>query len=247
MMESLGLMAEKGGFAMWLLGALSVYTLAVVIMKAYQLYQARMIGNPVADEVIMLLEAGEAAKAKRHAKSDASPMGIMLFQTMHTIQNEKLTAVKRHAEIQRIGNAIIKTLESNLRALEFASLCGPLLGLLGTVGGMIKTFASIESAGTKIDPSILAGGIWQALLTTVAGLAVAIFATACYYAFDAVIERFRSEMKDAVTRVIEFDSMIADTEQTGSQKKPTLAFSSQPAPAPQQVTIPRIRGRSTGF
>lgn len=244
MIDSLGLMAEKGGLTMWLLGALSVYTLTVVIMKAYQLYQGGLIGNPVAEEVLMLLDAGEPAKAKRHAKSDASPMGIMLFQTMHTIQNEKLTPVKRHAEIQRIGNAILKTLESNLRGLEFAALAGPLLGLLGTVGGMITTFASIEAAGTKIEPALLAGGIWAALLTTVAGLAVAIFATACHYAFEALIDRFRGEMKDAVTRVIEFDAMIAETEQTGNQKKPALAFA-QPAAVP--ATIPRIRGRSTGF
>lgn len=241
MFDAIGLLLDKGGLSMMALLALSAYALAVVGLKAYQFYQGRMWGShPVADEVVMLLDAGEAAKAKRHAKADGSPMGMMLFQTMHTIQNEKMSPPKRHAEIQRVGNSILKHLEAHLRGLEFAATAGPLLGLLGTVGGMVKAFASLEAAGSRVDPSVLAGGIWEALLTTIVGLAVAIFATGAYFLFDSVIERFRTEMKDATTRVIEFDALIADNEQTGDQKKPAIHVASIPR-VPQAV-----RGAAVG-
>ena len=78
----------------------------------------------------------------------------------------------------------------------------PLLGLLGTVLGMIKAFSKLESAGTKVDPTILAGGIWDALLTTAFGLSVAIPALAAFYLLEGKVENSRSLMKDSATRVI---------------------------------------------
>ncbi|MFP6717413.1 MAG: MotA/TolQ/ExbB proton channel family protein, partial [Alphaproteobacteria bacterium] len=78
----------------------------------------------------------------------------------------------------------------------------PLLGLLGTVLGMIKAFARLESAGTKVDPAILAGGIWEALLTTAFGLSVAIPALAAFYILEGQVENVRAQMKDATIRVL---------------------------------------------
>ena len=67
---------------------------------------------------------------------------------------------------------------------------------------MIKAFARLESAGTKVDPSILAGGIWEALLTTAFGLSVAIPALAAFYLLEGEVENVRAQMKDSTTRML---------------------------------------------
>jgi biopolymer transport protein ExbB len=235
-------LVDKGGMPMVLLLALSVYALGVILLKAWQFYQARIWSSPVGEEVLLLLEAGEAAKAKRHAKADLSPMGMLLFHMMHTIQNERLTPVKRHGEIQRVGQSILSRLEAHLRGLEFAALVAPLLGLVGTVSGMIKTFAALQAAGGRVDIAVLSGGIWEALLATIVGLAIAVLATAAYTVFDSIIERFRAEMKDVSTRLLEFDALLAETEQTGDQKKPTAAMHVLPVRVtPQQARARAVR------
>ena len=89
-----------------------------------------------------------------------------------------------------------------MRGLEVIASLSPLLGLLGTVLGMIKAFVRLESAGTKVDPAILAGGIWEALLTTAFGLSVAIPALAAFYILEGQVENVRAQMKDASIRVL---------------------------------------------
>jgi len=71
------------------------------------------------------------------------------------------------------AEARFATLEGGFRALDSVAQLSPLLGLFGTVLGMIDAFQSLQSAGSQVDPSLLAGGIWVALLTTAVGLAVA--------------------------------------------------------------------------
>jgi hypothetical protein len=78
---------------------------------------------------------------------------------------------------------------SGLRALELASTIGLLLGLLGTVTGMIAAFQALQEAGARADPATLAGGIWEALLTTAAGMAVAIPAQIALAWFEGVVDR----------------------------------------------------------
>ncbi|HAK63791.1 MAG TPA: flagellar motor protein MotA, partial [Alphaproteobacteria bacterium] len=77
-------------------------------------------------------------------------------------------------EIGRIGGNQLVAMQSYFRWLEVIGNIAPLLGLLGTVMGMITAFQQLELAGSKVNPSILAGGIWEALLTTQVGLMVAI-------------------------------------------------------------------------
>ena len=76
-------------------------------------------------------------------------------------------------EISRIARSRLHDLQRGLRALDAIAQISPLLGLFGTVLGMIEAFQQLQQAGSSVDPSILAGGIWVALLTTAAGLAVA--------------------------------------------------------------------------
>ncbi len=78
---------------------------------------------------------------------------------------------------------------------------------------MVRAFSKLESAGARVDPSLLAGGIWEALLTTVAGLIVAIPAVAAYYIFDGIIERVRATMKDVTIQVLSLEDEFRKNEE----------------------------------
>ena len=87
--------------------------------------------------------------------------------------------------------------------MDLAVTAAPLLGLLGTVLGMIEAFRQLEAAGTRVNPSLLAGGIWEALITTAAGLVVAIPASLGHSFFLSVIDRFIIEMEETSAELVE--------------------------------------------
>ena len=104
-------------------------------------------------------------------------------------------------EITRVAGLQLDNLRSGLRPLALIASISPLIGLLGTVLGMINAFQALQNAGNRVDPSILSGGIWVALLTTAAGLIVAIPAAAAHNWMEGVVYRTQRAMEDAVTRV----------------------------------------------
>jgi biopolymer transport protein ExbB len=104
-------------------------------------------------------------------------------------------------EVVRYGSEILERLRSGFRVLELIGSLAPLLGLFGTVLGMIEAFQQLEAAGNQVNPAVLSGGIWQALLTTAIGLAVAIPVVAMLGWLERRIERLAHAMDDTVTRV----------------------------------------------
>ena len=103
------------------------------------------------------------------------------------------------------GGDMLESLRSHLRPLEVIASLAPLLGLLGTVLGMIEAFRDLEQAGSQVDPAVLSGGIWQALLTTAIGLAVAMPVIVALNWLERAIDRCAHEMDSVVTRVFTVD------------------------------------------
>jgi biopolymer transport protein ExbB len=93
--------------------------------------------------------------------------------------------------------------------LELTATVAPLLGLLGTVLGMIAAFQTLQEAGARADPTALAGGIWEALLTTAAGMAVAIPAAIALSWFEGVIDRLRIDLEGVATRIVAVRPAVA--------------------------------------
>ena len=113
----------------------------------------------------------------------------------------QLSEDRAREETARVAKREIAQAGVGLRALELIATIAPLLGLLGTVLGMIAAFQALQQAGNRADPALLAGGIWEALLTTAAGMAVAIPASAALTWFEAVIDRIRRDVEDGATRL----------------------------------------------
>ncbi len=93
-------------------------------------------------------------------------------------------------------------LRSGFRFMDLAVTAAPLLGLLGTVLGMIEAFRQLEAAGTRVNPSLLAGGIWEALLTTAAGMVVALVALTCLSVLESLAERASARTEAQVNAIL---------------------------------------------
>jgi len=100
-----------------------------------------------------------------------------------------------------VARALLAEARAGLRPLELIATIAPLIGLLGTVLGMIEAFQALQETGSRADPAALAGGIWEALLTTAAGMAVAIPASMALTWFESVADRVQADMEDAATRI----------------------------------------------
>lgn len=193
---------EKGGITMYILAVLSVYGLAVVFYKIYQFAKAGVFRSDFIEPSMIAIRAAEYERVEPILARVSTPVSRIMLVALHCVRNRDMTQQSREAEVARVGLTELRYLEQHLRGLEMISTVGPLLGLLGTVMGMIRAFNKLEEAGSRVDPSVLAGGIWEALITTVAGLAVGIIGLAAYYAVDSVIERTRAAMKDLAVRIL---------------------------------------------
>ena len=158
--------ADLGGPVVLVLIATSIATVAVIFYKLWQFLRAGVGRHKALRAAVTAWDAGDRAAARAalgRSKSYLAPVIDMGFSG----QADDLDRLRSEAE------ARFARLERGFRFLDTVSQLAPLLGLFGTVLGMIQAFQALQEAGSQVDPSILAGGIWVALLTTAVGLAVA--------------------------------------------------------------------------
>lgn len=193
---------DKGGIVMYVLAILSVYTVAVVLFKIFQFIMAGVFERGFVEPTMNAIRQGDLDRAQDLLARAKGPIARIIQVSLDCVTDREMLQASREAEISRVGSTDIRYLESHMRGLEMIANIGPLLGLLGTVGGMVEAFSKLETAGTRVDPALLAGGIWEALLTTVGGLAIAIPAVAAYYILDSIIERVRGTMKEVSLQIM---------------------------------------------
>jgi biopolymer transport protein ExbB len=203
---------HKGGFVMYMLAAMSVYAIAVIAFKLWQFKKSNVFDRSFIDPVLRDIKQGDRTQATKTLETIRGPVARIMRVTFECVANREMSQKSKEAEITRVGSADIRYLESHLRGLEMVAMIAPLMGLLGTVIGMINSFSKLSSAGTRVDPSILAGGIWEALLTTAGGLAVAIPALAAHYVLDGVIEKVRATMKDVSVQILSLEDEFRKNE-----------------------------------
>lgn len=199
---------QSGGPVVAILLVLSVAALAIVLAK---LWQFRRLGDARTAEALLRHRAGETDAALSLAKSLADPAAQVLARALRGIRRG-LPEARVRDEVESFALATLDELRGGLRALEVIAGLAPLLGLFGTVLGMIDAFQQLEQAGSQVDPSILSGGIWEALLTTAVGLAVAIPAVAALNLLERQVERTALAMEAMATRPFT-DDLSADQEQ----------------------------------
>ena len=198
-MEWQGLM-EKGGPLMWVIFCCSLLALAVFFDRLFYLYRAQINAGVLMEQVKELLLGGKTGDALSLCESTPGPVASIL----------RAAILKRGGSRAEIKEAVedaglheVPRLEKNLPALATVAHVCPLLGLLGTVAGMIKVFQQIQIQGGVVNPGDLAKGIWEALLTTAAGLVVAIPSFVAYNYCVSRVNRIVLDMEIGATTVIE--------------------------------------------
>lgn len=193
---------ETGGPIMVILGGLSVLALSVVIFKGLQFAYFGLWRHAFVDAALKAWHQGDPMRSLNILSSTRHPIARTMERAIRGKRFGKVQRRDLEDDTARDAALHIARLRSFLRVLELIATLSPLLGLLGTVLGMIDAFQALEAAGNQVNPAILSGGIWVALLTTAAGLIVAIPAAAAANLIEGVIERVTHRMEDAVTQIL---------------------------------------------
>jgi len=198
-LKNLDLIA-KGGPVMIILLGFSVFAFAIIFAKLIQFLSSALSSTNKIEKILSKLSSTNPKKLLIEIQKIKHPMARIIEVVIVTKKDRRFDKESREAEISRIISIEIRNLENYLGGLEVVASISPLLGLFGTVLGMIKAFLNLEKAGSQIDPALLAGGIWEALLTTAFGLAIAIPALTAYHLFENKISNTRDKINDAVVR-----------------------------------------------
>ncbi len=190
-----------GGPMMYPLTLCSLVALGVIIAKAYTLYMAKKDTEAVIAGVEEAAASGSLDEAIAIASETPGPAAALLLVGLQRLQHETITEGEIEQAVSTIGVIELSFLERGLVILATVANVAPLMGFLGTVAGMIIAFASIESAG-NVDPSLVAGGIKVALLTTAAGLAIAIPVNIGYNIFVTQIDKLIVQMEHGTQKIM---------------------------------------------
>ena len=182
----------KGGVLVVPIIFCSVLALAIFVERFIRFAILRKRGLNVDERVARNLAEKDAQSALRAATDSRSPMGRILVQAMDVMgqDRETLETVLVHAIEEEV-----RELSRYLQALATIANIAPLLGLMGTVIGMIKAFMVIQEMGGKVNAAVLAGGIWEAMLTTALGLAVALPAMVAHSYLIGQVDRYEARLQ----------------------------------------------------
>ncbi|MBU0991330.1 MAG: MotA/TolQ/ExbB proton channel family protein [Proteobacteria bacterium] len=162
---------SKGGILLIPILLCSVLALTIFAERLIRFTRMKKRGSGLAEKVANLLTQGKDSDALTISEESDSPMGRILRKAIEVKEKDReiIETVIVNATDEEVRN-----LSTYLQALATIGNIAPLLGLLGTVIGMIKAFMVIQQMGGKVNAAVLAGGIWEAMLTTAFGLAVAL-------------------------------------------------------------------------
>ena len=184
---------DKGGIIFSLLLVMSIIGLAIIIYKFFEIY---FFSNLNFKKFFKHLEESKNLSNFKVSIQDlGSSSQISLLVDIIQIIEKRDKRTEQEDELNLILDSEFNKAQKLLPSLEIIGQVSPLIGLLGTVIGMIDSFNELEIGGSLVDPSILAGGIWTALLTTAMGLIVAIPALISHYYYERKIYDFQKNLE----------------------------------------------------
>ena len=181
----------KGGPVMIPIILLSIVGLALIFERLWALWRIRLDLSQFSQEIFLCVERGQFQKALNHCETVRHPIADV-FKIGILNRTQKREALE--SIMEREGDEQIQSLERYLGALMVIIGVEPMLGFLGTITGLIKAFMAWEQMGSNITVNALAAGIYQAMITTAAGLTVAIPAYVIYHLIAGKIKSHAQEM-----------------------------------------------------
>lgn len=188
----------KGGPVMWPILVLSVVSLSIILEKIYSFHKIKLDLPSFLSKIEGDIRENNMEGIRERCKKSMNPLAracSLALKHYHRSPNEKEQLLSQFNSMQ------IRELGKRIRTLGIIGHILPLLGLFGTVAGMIKAFMVVENAGGPVNPGVLAGGIWEALLTTAAALAIAIPTLGVYHYLEGKLDDFYLQMRDIFFQV----------------------------------------------
>lgn len=190
---------KAGGIVMWPLLLCSVIAMTIIIERFWALRPSKIISTEDIDRARKMAASGKITEPMLEALNNSSIMSKVLATGLAS-SNSPRHIMKEN--IEEAGRHAVHGMERYLNALGTIATIAPLLGLLGTVLGMVDVFGSINKAGLG-NPALLAGGISEALITTVAGLIVAIPALIFHRYFKGRVDNYVVRMEQEALKLVE--------------------------------------------
>ncbi|MEE4352210.1 MAG: MotA/TolQ/ExbB proton channel family protein [Desulfatiglans sp.] len=190
---------SKGGLLVGPIIFCSVLAFAIFLERLICFARVRIRGSGLVQAIVRHIENNEDKKAFELANQSDTPMGRVLAQAIEVKEQDRkiIETVITHA-----SNEELRSLSRYLQALATIGNITPILGLLGTVLGMIKAFMVIQEMGGKVNAAVLAGGIWEAMLTTALGLAVALPAMVAHSYLISLVDKYEAQLQDGAVTFI---------------------------------------------
>jgi biopolymer transport protein ExbB len=204
-------MIQKGGPVMYLIMILSVIAFGIVLERIYNFNKARIDSQKFMDEIVKHLKRNKIIEAIEMCNQTPGPIAHIIKAGI--LKHDRSKPEIREA-IDEAAQLEIPRLEKHLPIIATIAHIAPLLGLLGTVSGMIKAFQIIQAKAltmTPVNPGDLSGGIWEALLATLAGLAVAIPTYVAYNYLVNQVDNLVYDMERSATDLVNLLSSRRDT------------------------------------
>ena len=234
---------RAGGPFMWPIVLCSVVAAAIILERLWTLQEQRVLPRDLIRRVRQLVEADQVNEKVITALEQNSPLGRVLAAGLANRHRSREIMMER---LEDAGRHVVHDLERFLNTLGTIASTSPLLGLLGTVTGIIKSFNALQ-AGAAGDPRMLSGGIGEALIATAAGLCVAIPALIAYRYLRGRVESFVIEMEKAAIRLA--DVVEGTGRERGGQERPAHERPAQdragqdPPPAARPIVASGTGGR----
>lgn len=195
---------RRTGFTVWPLLLCSVIATAITVERAIYFFKLKLDYERFGEKLFQLLRENKIKEAFLFCRKHPNPIVRIAFLYL-----KNLNSNLRDSILSREGSIAMEKVEGRLRGLSAITHIAPLLGLLGTVTGLVGAFHKIELLGGQVQPEHLAGGIWEALLSTVFGLIVAIPCMVAYHSFESQADRIARRMQTIVSELDEFFSKEA--------------------------------------
>ncbi|MFV8752488.1 MotA/TolQ/ExbB proton channel family protein [Nannocystaceae bacterium ST9] len=195
---------QKGGPLMWAILAAAVVGLFVFLERLYSLQRPRILPRSFVDRIRAMVAKGRTNEAQLLCEENNSSIARMMAASLRVYADGRGRAEIKEA-VEEVGGREVAHLDKNVEIIATMSSISPLLGLLGTVVGMIQVFQRFVEAyqAGKATPDVFADGIWTALITTAYGLMVAIPLLVLYKIIQGRNDRLVVEMEEQAMGIVD--------------------------------------------
>tara|TARA_R110002096_G_scaffold21252_1_gene69234 strand:- start:1315 stop:2133 length:819 start_codon:yes stop_codon:yes gene_type:complete len=212
-------MIQAGGWSMWVLGTFSVAVIGLMVFCLIDLQRKNFHPEPLVTALASDMENADFESASRKTMGGENCLSCVMHSAVHFIADRGYEVLDSEKLEEKMAAASRKFNRGRVRTINYFSIiaqAAPMMGLLGTVSGMIGAFAQLSNGGTG-DPSAFAGDISEALITTASGLVVALPAIFCYFIFRDRLQQLVAECDEEAEALIGGlrRTVVASQEQQG--------------------------------